>query len=359
MDAPKLYTIERHILEKQRQFPHATGELTRLLYDMALAGKLIARETRRAGLTELLGAAGGENSYGEHQQKLDVYADELIFNLNDHTRRLCAMASEEHEDILPVPPHFGTGRYVLLFDPLDGSSNIDVNVSVGTIFAIHRKVSGGETGTLEDVLQPGRSLAAAGYMIYGSSTMMVYSTGQGVHGFTLDPTIGEFLLSHPNIRIPEAPKFYSANQGHEKHWTTGVRRFTHWLQGLEDAPAPDDPPPLATPLSQRYIGSLIADFHRNLLQGGVFFYPGDMRDSARPYGKLRLLFEAQTMAFIAAGAGGYASDGVSDVLDITPHHLHQQIPLFVGSRPLVEQAERWIARYDADWIAAYRAYRDR
>ncbi len=350
MQTSKIYTIERFLLEQQSQFPHATGDLTRILYDLALAGKMIARETRRAGLGSLLGAAGTENTYGERQQKLDVYADSLIFKLNDHTQRLCAMASEEHEQILTIPPHYGEGKYALLYDPLDGSSNIDVNVSVGTIFAIHRKVSTGEKGTLEDILQSGRTLAAAGYMIYGSSTMMVYSTGRGVHGFTLDPTIGEFLLSHPDIRIPNPPLFYSANQGNEKFWTHGVRRFTRWLQGIDGEGG--------KPLSQRYIGSLIADFHRNLLQGGVFYYPGDMKKARHPYGKLRLLFEAQTMAFIADQAGGYASDGIGDVLDVQPHQLHQCTPLFVGNRELVEQAEKFIAMHDQDWINTFRPYRD-
>jgi fructose-1,6-bisphosphatase I len=239
---------------------------------------------------------------------------------------------------------------VLLYDPLDGSSNIDVNVSVGTIFAVHRKITHGERGTLEDVLQPGHKLVAAGYMIYGSSTMMVYSTGQGVHGFTLDPGIGEFLLSHSNIRIPEPPQFYSANHGREKFWTHGVRRFTRWLQGIDGEGS--------TPLSNRYIGSLVSDFHRNLLQGGVFFYPCDLRDANKPYGKMRLMFEAQAMAFIAANAGGYASDGVGDILAIKPHKLHQRVPLFIGNRSLVAQAEKFIQAHDKEWIDLYTPYRE-
>lgn len=351
MTSPTYHTIERHILEQQKHYPHASGEFSNLLYDMALAGKMIAREIRSAGLTDIIGAAGTENIYGERQQKLDIYADSLIFKLNDHTQRLCAMASEEHDEIMPVPTHFSTGKYVLLYDPLDGSSNIDVNVSVGTIFAVHRKISTGEHGTLEDVLQAGSQLVAAGYMIYGSSTMMVYSTGQGVHGFTLDPSIGEFLLSHPNIRIPEPPKFYSANHGHEKYWTDGVRRFTRWLQGVDDQEASEA-------LSNRYIGSLVSDFHRNLLQGGVFFYPADLRDAQKPYGKMRLMFEAQAMAFIAQNAGGYASDGVGNVLDLQPHTLHQRLPLFIGNRHLVEQAEKYIKQHDQTWIDLYTPYRN-
>lgn len=339
-------TIERHILAKQKGYPQATGELTALLYDMALAAKLIARETTRAGLVDILGATQSSNVYGERQQKLDVFADDVIFHMNDHTRRLCAMASEEHEDILEIPPSYGMGKYVLLFDPLDGSSNIDVNVSIGTIFAIHRKITTGERGTMRDMLQPGRSLVAAGYVIYGSSTMMVYSTGQGVDGFTLDPGLGEFLLSHPDIRIPETPLFYSANQGYERYWTEGIRRYTRWLQGLDGE---------GEGLSQRYIGSMISDFHRNLLQGGVYYYPGDMN---KPYGKIRLLLEAQAMAFIAQQAGGYASDGIGDILDLQPHQLHQRTPFFVGNRGLVERAEAFIRAYDGAWIEHYKPYRE-
>lgn len=346
-----LYTIERHILDRERQYPQATGELTRLLYDMALAGKVIANATTRAGLINILGATSNTNTYGETQKKLDIFADDVIFKMNDHTQRLCAMASEEQEGLIEIPAHFGRGKYVLLYDPLDGSSNIDVNVSVGTIFAIHRKVTTGERGTLEDMLQPGRKLVAAGYMIYGPSTMMIYSTGQGVHGFTLDPNIGEFILTHPDIRIPEPPKFYSANQGQEKFWTHGVRRYVRWLQGIDGEGH--------HPLSQRYIGSMVADFHRNLLEGGVFFYPGDMRIPEKPYGKLRLMLEAQAMAYIAENAGGYASDGIGNILDIQPHQLHQRTPIFIGNRAAVEMADLFIQQHDKDWIAAYTAYRNR
>jgi fructose-1,6-bisphosphatase I len=342
----QITTIERHIFEKQKGYPQATGVLTALLYDMALAAKMIARETTRAGLGDILGAAETSNIYGERQQKLDMFADDVIFRMNGQTERLCAMASEEHEDILEIPPRYGTGKYVLLFDPLDGSSNIDVNVSIGTIFAIHRKITTGERGMMADMLQPGKSLVAAGYVIYGSSTMMVYSTGQGVDGFTLDPSIGEFLLSHPDIKIPQTPLFYSANQGYEKQWTEGIRRYTHWLQGLDGE---------SEGLSHRYIGSLISDFHRNLLQGGVYYYPGDLK---KPNGKIRLLLEAQAMAFIAEQAGGYASDGIGDVLELQPHQLHQRTPLFIGNRALVEKAEALIREYDQDWIARYRPYRE-
>lgn len=345
----KVVTIERHILEQQQRYPHATGAFTGLLYDIALAAKLIARETTRAGLADILGAAEGQNIYGERQQKLDVYADEVIYKINDHTGRLCAIASEEQDDIIPIPDRFPSGNYILLHDPLDGSSNIDVNVSIGTIFSIHRKVSSGERGTLADALQPANKLLAAGYVIYGSSTMMVYTTGQGVHGFTLDPGVGEFLLSHENLQMPPKAKYYSVNQGYEKYWTKGVREYVHWLQALDT----DDHEPLA----HRYIGSLVADFHRNLLRGGVFLYPADLRTPEDPCGKMRLMFEAQALAFIASQAGGYASDGVGSMMDLQPSSLQQRVPLFIGNRDLVEAAENFIREHDQDWIKAYLPHR--
>lgn len=338
----KILTIGRHILDQQKLYPHATGAFTGLLHDIALAAKLIAQQTTRAGLLDILGATEGENIYGERQQKLDLFADRVIFQMNDHTGRLCVMGSEESEELIPIPDQFEAGKYVLLFDPLDGSSNIDVNVSIGTIFAIHRKISAGERGTLEDALQPASKLVAAGYVIYGSSTMLVYSTGQGVHGFTLDPSVGEFLLSHENIQMPPTPKYYSANQGYTKKWTPGIQAYLNWLQGLDS----DDHEPLAG----RYIGSLVADFHRNLLRGGVFLYPGDLKE---PAGKMRLMFEAQALAFIANQAGGYASDGVGSILDIQPHDLHQRVPLIVGNRDLVETAENFIREHDNEWVKTY------
>ena len=345
----RIVTIERHILEQQRRFPNATGTFTNLLYDMALAAKIISRETTRAGLVNILGTTEDHNVYGEQQQKLDLFADDVIFKINDHTGRLCAMASEEHEDIIDIPPHYDTGNYVLLYDPLDGSSNIDVNVSIGTIFSIHRKFTKGERGTLDDLLQRGRRQVAAGYVIYGSSTMFVYTTGQGVHGFTYDPGVGEFLLSHENIRIPDDPMYYSVNHGYEKYWTPGVRRYVKWLQGIHGEGH--------KPLQHRYIGSLVADFHRNLLRGGIFLYPGDLRDRKKPYGKMRLMYEAQALAFIAEQAGGYGSDGMGDVLDLIPHSLHQRTPLFIGNRDLVEKAEEFISEYDQEWVGAYTPYR--
>ena len=330
-------TIERHILEEQLGHPSATGALTNLLYDLALVGKFIASRTTRAGLAEILGSTELINVQGERVMRLDQLADQAMFSMNDHTGRLAVMGSEEHEDIIPIPERFPTGKYVLLFDPLDGSSNIDYNAPIGTIFSIYRRKSpDGERGTLEDCLQPGKDLVVAGYVIYGSSTMMVYTSGDGVHGFTLDTTIGEFLLSHPNIRVPQQPRYYSVNQGNEKYWSEGVRRYTRWLQGLEGD---------QKPLSMRYVGSLVSDFHRNLLSGGVFYYPVDTQDPAKPQGKLRLLYEAAPLAFIAAQAGGCGSDGHQDILEVQPTSLHQRTPLFIGNCEQVHKAEEFIRLY--------------
>ncbi|NDJ86310.1 MAG: class 1 fructose-bisphosphatase [Chloroflexi bacterium] len=350
MTPAQVTTIERHISDTQRHHPAATGVFTNLLYDIALAAKLIARETTRAGLVDIIGEAGTSNIHGERQQKLDVYADQVIFQMNDHTGRLCIMASEEHDEVVPIPEKYETGKYALIYDPLDGSDNIAVNTSIGTIFAIFRKVSNTPRGSLIDVLQRGRALAAAGYVIYGASTMLVYSTGNGVHGFTLDPSVGEFLLSHPNIQIPKKPKYYSVNQGNEKYWTPGIRHYVRWLQGLYEEGQ--------KPLSQRYIGALVADFHRNLLKGGVYMYPGDLRDAEKPAGKLRLSYEAIPLAYLAEQAGGAASDGHLPIMDIQPHSLHQRVPLIIGSRDLVEKANTFVQEYDQEWLTTYLNYRD-
>lgn len=339
----KLVTIERFILDQQQAHPAATGTLTNILYDMALAAKIITSKTTRAGLAEILGSAGEENVQGEEVQKLDVFAQRTIFRLNDHTGRLAVMASEEEEEIIPIPSRFSVGPYVLVFDPLDGSSNIDMNVSIGTIFGIYRRKTTSGPGTLQDVLQPARNLVAAGYILYGASTMMVYSTGNGVHGFTLDPAIGEFLLSHPNIKLPARPKYYSTNQGYQPFWTPGVQAYTDWLQ--RDTPEKKG-------LSLRYIGSLVADFHRNLLSGGVFYYPADNQDPKKLGGKLRLVYEAGPLAFLIDQAGGSASDGTQAILDVVPARLHVRVPLFIGNRILVEQAESFIRRYDQVTVAA-------
>jgi fructose-1,6-bisphosphatase I len=314
-------TIERFILDQEVRFPEATGELSNLLYDIALAAKLIAAAIRRAGLVDVLGAAGGENVQGERQQKLDVLANETIKNCLKHTGRVCAMGSEEDAEIIPVPPEYPAGKYAVLFDPLDGSSNIDVNSAVGTIFSIYRRVSLEGRGTSADVLQPGCRQVAAGYVMYGSSTMLVYTTGQGVHGFTLDPTIGEFLLSHPKIITPRVGTYYSVNESNFGRWDKAVQTAVRGLKG--------DIPDGLKPKNSRYIGSLVADFHRNLISGGVFLYPADSRN---PNGKLRLLYEASPMAFLAEQAEGSATDGVARILDIVPGALHQRTPLVIGSR---------------------------
>jgi fructose-1,6-bisphosphatase I len=336
-DHLKIMTIERHILEEQRSHPQATGVLTNLLYDIALAGKVISSKTTRAGLAEILGRTEDINIQDEVVMKLDRFADLTIYRLNDHTGRLAAMASEEQADHLPIPEKYPKGKYVLLYDPLDGSSNVDYNVPVGTIFAIYHRISPDGPGTMEDLLQPGKNLVASGYLCYGSSTMLVYTTGNGVHGFTLDPTVGEFLLSHPYIRMPSPPKYFSVNLGYQIYWSAGVRHYTQYLQGEGSR---------EKGLSLRYIGTLVSDFHRNLLAGGIFYYPADTKDPKKPTGKLRLLYEAAPLAFIAEQAGGYASDGRQRILDIQPRSLHQRTPLFIGNRNLVEKAEELIRTHD-------------
>lgn len=329
----RLVTIERFILHNQPE--DAAGDFTNLLYDIALAAKAISAKTMRAGLTDILGQTGHTNVQGEEQQKLDVFADQIIYRLSDHTGRLCVMASEEHEHVIPIPEKYPKGRYVLIFDPLDGSSNIDVNVSTGTIFAIYRCLDWERRGRLEDCLQPARELVAAGYVLYSTSTMLVYTTGSGVHGFTLDPDLGEFLLSHERIRVPEPPNYYSVNHSYYSRWSNGVQHYVDWLQGRDGR---------VTELSERYIGSLVADFHRNLLLGGIFLYPGQVD---KPRGKLRLLYEVGPLAYIVHQAGGYASTGLGPVIDLLPESLHQRVPVFIGNRSLVERAEEYISTYDS------------
>ncbi len=327
-------TIDRHIIEQERKYPEARGALSNILVDLALAAKLIHREVAMAGLVDILGKAGKVNVQGESVQKLDEYAQECIYNSMDHGGNLCCMVSEEHEDVIPIPDEFPKGDYVLLFDPLDGSSNIDVNVSIGTIFSIHRKVSQGEGGCIDDCLQPGRKQVAAGYILYGSSTMMVYTSGTGVSGFTLDPSIGEFLLSHPNIQIPDPPqRYYSVNEAYYQRWSRGQQEMVKCLKGLGDVEM--------KPYRSRYIGSLVADFHRTLLKGGIFMYP---RDTASPEGKLRLLYEGAPLAMVCEQAGGRASDGERDILEIVPEDLHQRTPLYLGSSEMVDMAEEFLRR---------------
>ena len=329
-------TLERHIIEEERSRPDATGAFSNILYSLTLAAKIISREVNKAGIVDILGGTGETNVQGERVQKLDLYAEDVIFRALDHTGALCCMVSEESEHILPIPEEFPKGQYILIFDPLDGSSNIDVNVSIGTIFSIHRKVSDGEDGTVEDCLQAGHRQVAAGYVLYGSSTMLVYTSGQGVHGFTLDPSIGEFLLSHPNLTMPDPPSWtYSINEAYYPRWSSGQQRLMQRLKGL-DGEETDS-------YSSRYIGSLVADFHRTLLKGGIFLYPAD---SKSPNGKLRLLYEAAPMAMISEQAGGGASDGETRILDLVPEDIHQRTPLYIGSSGIVEMAEAFLAEDD-------------
>lgn len=318
--ATSVVTIERFIIEEERSFPEATGALSGVLNDVALAAKMIANKVRMAGLVDILGSHGSENVQGEVQQKLDVLSNEIIIKAMDHTGRLAGMASEENAEVIPIPDKFRCGKYCLMFDPLDGSSNIDVNVPVGTIFSVVAKTSPGKHATLEDFLQPGVEQVAAGYVIYGSSTMFVYTTGRGVHGFTLDPSIGEFLLSHPDIKTPESGRYLSVNDSYEQQWDAPVKSAIRQLRGLEGT---------RKPLNVRYVGSLVADVHRNLLGGGVFAYPANTKN---PKGKLRLLYEANPLAFLVEQAGGAATNGVKRIMDIGPTELHQRTPLFIGSK---------------------------
>jgi fructose-1,6-bisphosphatase I len=329
--ATSVVTIDRFIIEQESLHPSASGDLSAVLYDLVVAAKMIANKVRSAGLADIIGAAGSENVQGEVQQKLDLFANETIVKAMDHGGRLCAMASEEEAEIIAIPDGFKTGKYLLLFDPLDGSSNIDVNVPVGTIFSVLKKDGEPGRGTTRDMLQPGYKQVAAGYVIYGSSTMLVYTTGQGAHGFTLDPAIGEFLLSHPNIRIPEHGRYLSVNDAYEQHWEEPVRALMRRYRGLDGK---------RTAMNVRYVGSMVADFHRNLLGGGLFAYPANAKS---PKGKLRLLYECNPLAFICEQAGGASTNGHQRTLDIQPTELHERTPIFIGSRADVAIAQEMLA----------------
>ncbi|MCC6874820.1 MAG: class 1 fructose-bisphosphatase [Sandaracinaceae bacterium] len=327
------WTLDRHILERQRKITSATGDFTGLFQSIALAGRMIASRVHKAGLSDVLGRVGETNVQGEDVQKLDVIANKILIRCVEAGGHVCVMASEENEDIIPIPDRFHKGKYVLMFDPLDGSSNIDVSMSIGTIFSVHRRVTASGPGTSQDCLQPGSKQIAAGYILYGSSTMLVYTTGDGVHGFTLDPLVGEFFLSHENIRIPSRGNLYSVNEGNSSKWTQGLRDWTAWLKS--------DQAPGGKPYGSRYIGTLVADFHRTLIKGGIFAYPGDVKN---PKGKLRLLYECAPMALIAEAAGGAAITGHGRVLEVQPQTLHDRVPLFVGSKDDVADVQRFLAR---------------
>lgn len=330
----KVTTLAEFVVEKQADFPYAKGELSSLLSAIRLAAKVVNREVNKAGLVDdILGAQGTENVQGEEQQKLDVYADKQFIQSVRAQGEVCGIASEENEDYIAFDTgNSRHGKYVLLMDPLDGSSNIDVNVSIGTIFSIFRRTSpAGDTANLEDFLQPGVEQVAAGYVIYGSSTMLVFTTGNGVNGFTLDPSIGVFCLSHPNMKIPETGKIYSINEGNYAHFPQGVKNYIKYCQEVDQD--------TNRPYSARYIGSLVADFHRNMIKGGVYIYP---QTAKSPNGKLRLLYECNPLALIAEQAGGKASDGFGRILDIKPTELHQRVPFFIGSTKMVDQAEAFM-----------------
>ena len=330
--ASKFMTLERHIVEEERLHPEATGKFSSLLHGLSLAAKLVWREVTKAGLVNILGKTDRMNISGDVIKKLDEFADQTIYKAMDHGGDLCVMASEENEDILQIPDDYPHGKYVLIYDPLDGSGNIDANITIGTIFSVYARVTESGMGTLEDVLQPGHKQVAAGYVLFGSSMMFVYCTGHGVHGFTLDPSVGEFLLSHENIQIPKRGSIYSVNEGNFDRWLPNIQRYIQWLK-KED-------PESGRPYSARYIGSLVADVHRTMLYSGIYCYPGDTKNAN---GKLRLMYENNPLAFMMENAGGTASDGRRRILDIKPTSLHQRTPLFIGSRDDVRIAEEFLA----------------
>lgn len=327
-------TFDEFVILKQKEFPTASGDLSKLLRDIALACKVINREVNKAGLVDILGMTGVRNVQGEEVQKLDEFANEQMIKYLRAGGQCCAMGSEEEEDFIIVnEEHAQNAHYVVLFDPLDGSSNIDVNASIGTIFSIYKRVSSGKP-TIEDILQAGNQLVAAGYVIYGSSTMMVYSTGHGVNGFTLDPSIGEFCLSHPNIKTPAKGKIYSINEGESNNWPSYVRSYVeHCKENVKEE---------NRPYSLRYIGSMVADLHRNLIKGGIFIYPPTTK---APNGKLRLLYECNPMSFLVEQAGGKSTNGSQRILDIQPTELHQRVPIFIGSANMVDKIPSFITQH--------------
>ncbi len=326
-------TISRQIMDDQQLHPEATGALTAVLSDLVVAGKIISAEVNMAGLADILGQSGRTNIQGEEVQKLDVFANQTIKRRMEQCGHICVMASEEEDEPIWALPGY-EGNYTIAFDPLDGSTNIDVNVSVGTIFSIHRRISGSGRGTVADLLQPGRKQVAAGYILYGSSTMIVYTAGHGVHGFTLDPSVGEFFLSHPHMRMPETSLYYSVNEAYAPYWFDATRKFVDYLKSADQG---------HKPYSARYIGSLVSDFHRNLVKGGIFLYPRDKKSSEKSEGKLRLLYEAAPLAMVVEQAGGRAiTDDGRRILDIEPQALHQRVPLIIGAQKDVDMAERFL-----------------
>ena len=333
MKGYSIKTLTQFIIERQADFPYATGEFSRLLYHMGIAAKVVNKKVNKAGLVDILGTAGEVNVQGEEQKKLDVFANWRFIQSIQASGQCCGVASEENQQIITFDDNLSLdGNYSVCMDPLDGSPNIEVNVSIGTIFSIYRRISPrGTKAVLEDFLQEGSKQVAAGYIVYGSSTMLVYTTGRGVYGFTLDPSIGEFCLSHYNIITPEEGTFYSINEGHYLKMPKGIQQYIKYCQ-VEDKST-------NRPYSARYIGSLVADFHRNLLRGGIFIYP---QTGSAPNGKLRLLYECNPISFLAEQAGGKASTGTQRILDIKPQSLHQRVPFIVGSKKMVDKVEEII-----------------
>jgi fructose-1,6-bisphosphatase I len=328
-------TLGEYIIENQKAFQYSSGELSRLISSIKLAAKVVNHEVNKAGLVDILGAHGETNIQGEDQQKLDVYANEVFIDTLINREIVCGIASEEEDEFITVKGHNENhdNKYVVLMDPLDGSSNIDVNVSVGTIFSVFRRITpAGEPVSLKDFLQPGNKQVAAGYIVYGTSTMLVYTTGHGVNGFTLNPAIGTYYLSHPNMQFPETGKIYSVNEGNYIHFPLGVKKYIKYCQEEQDD----------RPYTSRYIGSLVSDLHRNMIKGGIYMYP---KSSKASKGKLRLLYECNPMAFIVEQAGGKASDGYQRIMDIQPKELHERVPFFCGSKKMVEKAEEFMDKY--------------
>jgi fructose-1,6-bisphosphatase I len=328
-------TLGEFIIEKQEEFQYSTGELSRIINSIRLAAKVVNYKVNKAGLVDIVGAAGEQNIQGEDQQKLDVYANEVFIQTLINREIVCGIASEENDEFITVAgsDKSHNNKYVVLMDPLDGSSNIDVNVSVGTIFSVFRRITPvGTPVTLEDFLQPGINQVAAGYVIYGTSTMLVYTTGHGVNGFTLNPAIGTFYLSHPNMKYSEIGTIYSINEGNYVHFPQGVKDYLKYCQLEEED----------RPYTSRYIGSLVSDFHRNIIKGGIYIYP---TSSKAPKGKLRLLYECNPMAFLAEQSGGKASDGYQRIMEIQATELHERVPFFCGSRKMVEKAEEFMAKH--------------
>ena len=331
-----LQSLGEFIIDKQDDFKFSSGELSRLLSSIKIASKIVNREVNKAGIADILGKAGNENIQGEEQMKLDVFANDIFIDALSHREIVCGIASEENEDFIEIKGNENNAHmnnYVVLIDPLDGSSNVDVNVSVGTIFSIYRRVTpAGTPVKIEDFLQKGVNQVAAGYVIYGSSTMLVYTTGNGVNGFTLDPSVGTYFLSHPNMTYPKTGKIYSVNEGNYAKFPQGVKEYIKYCQEEEGN----------RPYTSRYIGSLVADFHRNMIKGGIYIYPSYAH---APNGKLRLLYECNPMAFLAEQAGAKATNGFQRILEIEPTSLHQRAPFFCGSVEMVEKAEEFMAKH--------------